>query len=289
MHHSKDLALAAFAKYFSRSSPALVYTRQMQITRSKDDLYHNFLYAQMDLMLTITRRLEADAKRFIKRYPEKITTLYYGVDAPKHFLNTDECTAQRAEIGFDPDDFVVGLLGRLEESKGQHLLIDAIAQASLDGLRVKALIVGHEMKPGYRAELQQLSASHNIADRIQFMDFSPDPQRLMQLCDCVVLATYEETFGLVLPEAMRAGVTVIGSNSGGVPEIITHEKTGLLFESGDARSLYIQIKRLYTDRAFAQSISINGKHDADLRFNTEDHFTQLLQLISNATNRIQTG
>jgi len=289
MHHGKDLALASLAKYLSKSKPVLVYTRQMQITRSKNDLYHNFLYGQMDLMLTITRRLEADAKRFIKRYPEKIRTLYYGVDAPEHFLNSDERSKQRAEIGFEPDDFVVGLLGRLEQNKGQHLLIDAIAQASLEGLHTKALIVGHEMKPGYRDELQQLSATKNIADRIKFMDFVPDPQRLMQLCDCIVLATYEETFGLVLPEAMRAGVAVIGSNSGGVPEIITHEISGLLFEPGDTQSLYLQIKRLYTDPEFTRLIAANGKHDADLRFNTDDHFLQLQQLISRATNRKNSG
>jgi L-malate glycosyltransferase len=54
MHWGNDLALAALGKYFSTKKPALVYTRQMQITRSKDDWYHNFLYAQMNLMLTIT-------------------------------------------------------------------------------------------------------------------------------------------------------------------------------------------------------------------------------------------
>ena len=283
MHHGKDLALAAFAKYFANAKPAIIYTRQMQITRNKDDLYHNFLYAQMDLMLTITRQLETDAKRFIKRYPEKIRTLYYGVDAPEHFLGADERTKQRSEIDLEAGDFVVGLLGRLEESKGQHLLIEAIALAKEEELQTKALIIGHEMKPGYRARLQQLAETKKVADRIKFLDFVPDPQRLMQLCDCIVLATYEETFGLVLPEAMRAGVAVIGSNSGGVPEIITDENTGLLFESGNARSLYMQIKHLYTDAGFMHTIAINGKKEADTRFRTENHFSTLEQLMKEIT------
>jgi glycosyltransferase involved in cell wall biosynthesis len=283
MHHGKDLALAAFAKYFSSSKPSIVYTRQMQITRSKDDFYHNFLYKQMDLMLTITKRLEADAKKFICRYPEKIKTLYYGVNAPEYFLNEDERKQQRKNTGFEADDFVVGLLGRLEENKGQHLLISAIAEANNKGSNLHALIVGHEMNHGYRNTLKQLAADKGIAENVVFMDFVPDPQRIMQLCDCIVLATYEETFGLVLPEAMRAGVAVIGSNSGGVPEIIDHGETGLLFEPKDVKSLKTQLLRLYTDREFTRKLAEKGKAAADKRFRPEEHFATLERHILTTT------
>jgi glycosyltransferase involved in cell wall biosynthesis len=120
-----------------------------------------------------------------------------------------------------------------------------------------------------------------IGNNVVFMDFVKEPQKLMQLCDCILLASFEETFGLVLPEAMRSGVAVIGSNKGGVPEIIEHEKTGLLFVSGDANSLYQQIKRLYRNEAFKIQLANNGKVSADERFNTEKHFEQLEQHFTN--------
>jgi glycosyltransferase involved in cell wall biosynthesis len=107
------------------------------------------------------------------------------------------------------------------------------------------------------------------------MDFVSEPQKLMQLCDCIALTSREETFGLVLPEAMRCGIAVIGSNRGGVPEIIRHEQTGLLFESWNAADLYRQIKHLYTDTDFRKMIAANGKEVADARFNTEGHFAAL--------------
>ena len=275
MHWGNDLALAALAKKFSHNKPALVYTRQMKITRYKNDWYHRFLYAQMDLMLTITRQLEQEAKRFIPDHDDQITTLYYGVDPPAVWLSGDDIRQQRDKLGFSENDFIVGLLGRLEHGKGQHLLIAALAMAVNEELQPKALIVGHEMLPGYRTELQQLAESSGVAANVSFMDFVSEPQMLMQLCDCVVLTSQEETFGLVLPEAMRSGVAVIGSNRGGVPEIITHEKTGLLFESWDAGSLYKQIRQLYTDAEFRKRIAQNGKQEADARFNTEAHFTAL--------------
>jgi glycosyltransferase involved in cell wall biosynthesis len=284
MHWGNDLALAALAKKMSRNKPALVYTRQMKITRYKTDYYHRFMYDQMDLMLTITRQLEKEAKTFIPGHDDHITTLYYGVNTPEYFLAEAEIIQQRNKLGFNGSDFIIGLLGRLEQGKGQHLLIEALAMAKNEGLNPRALIVGHEMKPGYRSQLQQLADKKHVGSNVVFMDFVSEPQVLMQLCDCIALTSQEETFGLVLPEAMRCGVAVIGSNKGGVPEIVTHEQTGLLFESWNATSLYKQIRRLYTEPEFRRTLAANGKMEADNRFNAKSHFEALEDHIVQAGN-----
>ena len=277
MHWGNDLALAALAKKFSKRKPALVYTRQMQITRSKDDIYHRFLYSQMNLMLTITHALENDAKKFIHGFASRIKTLYYGVAAPAHILPPNEKIQKRAQLNFNQDDFVVGLFGRLEDGKGQHLLLKAIAEAQRHDISIKALIAGHEMAAGYSNTLKQLAKELKIDSQIQFSDFVSEPQALMQICDCVALTSYEETFGLVLPEAMRAGITVIGSNAGGVPEIIDHETTGLLFEPRNVSSLCQQISRLYSNPQFKHDIALGGKNKADTVFNQDEHFIKLEQ------------
>ncbi len=282
MHWGKDLPLAAVAKTFSKRKPALVYTRQMMITRAKNDFYHNFLYRQLDLMLTITEELEGLCKKFIPLFADKITTLYYGVKQPKEKLDENSIQQQRENIGFTKNDFIAGLIGRLEESKGQHLLIEALHTAKQNGHNIKALIVGHEMNPGYRDKLKNQASKLGVLDNIIFQDFTSDPQQLMQLCDCVILASGQETFGLVLPEAMRAGVAVIGSNSGGVPEIIDHKKTGLLFETKNANSLYQAIQMLYTNPELRNNLATNGKQKADSMFNEDKHFKILEQHLQNA-------
>jgi glycosyltransferase involved in cell wall biosynthesis len=285
MHWGNDLALAALAKKISTRKPALIYTRQMKITRYKNDFYHRLLYRQMDLMLTITKQLESEAKMYIPVDENRITTLYYGVNAPDHLLTREEKNRQRIELGFNEDDFVIGLLGRLEQGKGQHLLIEALQMAKKESLDPKALIVGHEMVQGYRASLQDLADSLGLGNNIKFMDFVSEPQKLMQLCDCIALTSKEETFGLVLPEAMRCGVAVIGSNKGGVPEIISHEQTGLLFDSWNSSSLYKQIYRLYTEPEFRQKLASQGKAEANTRFDNDDHFAALEKHIIDATQR----
>ena len=275
MHWGKDLPLAAFAKAFSRRKPALIYTRQMMVTRAKNDFYHSFLYRQLDILFTITKELEELYKKYIRNFSDKVITLYYGVKKPDHILNSDEIAKLRHKYDLSANDFVVGLIGRLEEGKGQYLLIEAIHKAKENNQNIKALIVGHEMNTGYREILRKQADKFGIADNIKFEDFVSQPQQLMQLCDCIVLASEQETFGLVLPEAMRAGVAVIGSNSGGVPEIIDHEKTGLLFETKNSGDLYAQIEKLYLDPELKHNLAQQGQQSADNRFNNTLHFQQL--------------
>jgi len=280
LHWTKDLPLATFAKSFSRRKPMLVSTRQMQITRPKRDPYHDFLYQQLDLNITITKALAEDMRSFLNpELADRVTTLYYGVAPPQTFLEEAARRVLRAELGIGEETFLVGLIGRIKAYKGQHLLVEAIGKALSQGEDVAALIVGHAMEPEYLAELKRKVADNGWSDRILFRDFVEQPQVLMQACDTVVLTTVEETFGLVLVEAMRAGVAVVGSDRGGVPEIIDHEKTGLLFRSGDAEDLYLQLERLWQDRQYCQQLATVGKAKADELFNEEKHFAQLRELL----------
>ncbi|MDH5612950.1 MAG: glycosyltransferase family 4 protein [Gammaproteobacteria bacterium] len=285
MHWGKDLAIAALAKFFSKSKPKLVYTRQMMITRYKNDIYHRFLYKQLDYLLTITKQLETLCKAFIPAKNLHIRTLYYGVTKPKKLLSNAEIQELRTTKKFVASDFIIGLFGRLEDGKGQHLLIKALAIAKNNNENIKALIVGHEMTAGYRDTLLALAKSLDVVDQIVFNDFVDNPQELMQICDCICLTTYEETFGLVLPEAMRAGITVIGSNSGGVPEIIDHHKTGLLFESRDEQNLYQQISLLYNNPELKSALAKQGKEKADDMFDYDLHFNSLDKIFTEAVKQ----
>lgn len=278
MHWGKDLPLASLAIKLSKKKPAMVYTRQMQITRMKTDFYHRFLYKEMSLMLAITNQLRDRCAHMLgDDAGKRVKTLYYGVPNPEQQLTTAEIISKRKELSLNEHDFVVGLFGRLEEQKGQHLLIKAIAEAQQEGINLKAIIVGHEMNEGYRDQLKNLATDYKVSENIIFMDFVDTPQEIMQICDCVLLATYMETFGLVLPEAMRCGIAVIGSNAGGVPEIIDHDKTGLLFEPKNITDLKEQLCTLYNKKEKRQQLALAGREKADRVFNNEQHFKNLLE------------
>lgn len=281
LHWGRDLSVAALAKWFSKKKPRLVYTRQMQITRNKDDIYHRFLYSQVDVFITITQVLAGLARSFLSEADKhKVVPLYYGVQEPDKYLSQAEKQQYRNKIGFSETDFVVALFGRIEECKGQHVLIDAIAKLKKQGHDIKCLIVGHAMDKSYLASMQQRVKDNAIENNIYFMDFVTNPQEWMQICDVVVLATKEETFGLVLAEAMQAEVAVIGTNSGGVPEIIEHEKTGFLFNYGDVASLGKFILELKENDNKRLKYAKAGQGKAKKLFDINRHYTELRKLLS---------
>lgn len=280
MHWARDLSLVALAKWLSKKKPRVVYTRQMQITRNKQDFYHRFLYDQVDVFITITKVLAELSRKFLgKENAHKVVPLYYGVQSPVYPLSAEEKNHLRVKAGFSEADFVVALFGRIEEVKGQHVFIDAIEKLKQQGKEVKGLIVGHAMDANYLATLKQEVKNKAVDTNIHFMDFVENPQQWMQASDVVLLATKEETFGLVLAEAMHAGVAVIGTNSGGVPEIIDHDKTGFLFEYGDVNSLCDYILELKNDDATRIAFAKAGQEKARTLFDIDEHYRQLRKLL----------
>jgi len=280
LHWSKDMPLAALAKVLSKRKPQLVLTRHMQITHPKRDFYHNAIYGQIDRIIAVTRRVADDMRRYINPlYADRVSQLYLGVASKESANESASIDNIRAEFGISADTFLVGLFGRIKQYKGQHLLIDAINSATRCGKDLSAIIVGQTMEPDYLDGLKRTVKQFALEDKVKFSDFVEDPQRLMRACDVVALTTVEETFGLVLIEAMREGVCVIGSNRGGVPEIIEHDKTGLLFASEDAESLTEGLLRLANKPEFKQSLALAGKEFADQTFNEQHHFEALRRLL----------
>ncbi len=280
VHWGNDLFFAVLAKTFSRRKVKLIYTRQMSLTRKKDDFYHRFLYGNVDAYLVITKALYDDAIKYLPLNKERIHVLYYGVPA----INKDKeiCNKYISQSGMNKNVFRLAIFGRIEKGKGQHLVIEAVNNLIKQGQAIQLAIIGHIMDKDYFKQLEDEIKVNHLQDSIFYLGFHDNPTSIMSCFDAVVLATKCETFGLVLPEAMRAGAAVIGSNCGGVPEIINHEKTGLLFEPENAKDLTSQLLKLVEDRSFCNQLATAGKKDADKRFSEEKHFEKLLVFFESA-------
>jgi len=273
MHWNKDLNLAVLAQRISKRRPKLIYSRHMGITRSKKDLYHRFLYNKVDQVLAVSRQVQKEAYDYLPLPAERVSLLYLGVPAADKIEQLNCYKLLPAK--FVKQTFRIGMFGRIEHGKGQHLLVEAMTELVSQGFDGGALIIGHVMDESYFEQLKKRVADAGIEDNIVFSDFIESPQQAMLCCDVVVLLTYCETFGLVLVEAMRQGVAVIGTDAGGVPEIISHEQTGLLVPSGDAAALAKSLRRLYENEALKQQLAKNGKCSADEKFDEQVHFNKL--------------
>ena len=227
------------------------------------------------MYLVITKALYDDAIKYLPLKKEHIQVLYYGVPAAS--TNKEICKKYIFEAGMNTNIFRLAIFGRIEKGKGQHLVVEAVRKIKEQGQKVQLAIIGHVMDKAYFKQIEIEIKESNLQNNVFYLGFHNDPTSIMPCFDAVILATKCETFGLVLPEAMRAGVAVIGSDCGGVPEIIEHEKTGLLFEPENVVDLTAQLLKLVEDRNFCAQLAKAGKEDADKRFSEEAHFAELLE------------
>lgn len=279
MHWGRDLNLAVLAKRFSSRPVKLIYTRQMMLTRSKHDAYHRFLYRHVDLFLTITRELRDLAQRYLPMPHSAIKTLYYGVEKPAT-LSNEQFLELRHSFCITDGSVAVGLIGRIEKGKGQHLLVEAIKNLKDQGVNVHGTIIGPVMDKAYFALLQNTVAEQNMSENVCFYGSHKNPVEIMSVFDVVVLTSRQETFGLVLIEAMRNGVAVIGTHAGGVSEIIDDGETGLMFEPDNSVDLARQLIRFCQDDELRKATGLAGKKKADMQFSQQQHYDKLIGLMS---------
>ena len=275
LHWTKDLPVVVFAKLLSKRKPKIVQTRHMHMTRFKSDFYHKFLYKNIDMMIAVTNLVKEQLEKFIpKDIRPKIETSYIGANTPK-LLSNEEKNSLKKSFNI-ADEFIVCIVGRIEEAKGQHIVLEAVESLRKSGIKIKTLVVGHYMDENYFNNLKN-SYPNDI-----FTGFVSNPTDLMQISDCVVLATKKETFGLVLIEAMKCGVCILGSNSGGPLEIIDDEKTGLLFESMISDSLYEKLKLIYGEKELRKKLALAGKEKADKEFDNIIQFKKVKEILENS-------
>jgi L-malate glycosyltransferase len=140
------------------------------------------------------------------------------------------------------------------------------------------------MDDTYLDSLKNNIEKDGIKDRVIFTGFTTEVQKLMQVCNVIVLATDRETFGLVLIEAMQCEIAVLGSDSAGPLEIIDDNESGLLFKTKDSSDLAKKIEILFNDKSLSESLAGTGKAKADEKFYSEIQFEKLYKIINGINN-----
>ncbi|MDQ1268420.1 MAG: hypothetical protein QG560_1063 [Campylobacterota bacterium] len=276
-HWGKDIVTVVLAKLLSKKKPKIVHSRHMNMTRFKDDFYHRWLYKNIDLLHAVTKQIQEQMQKFI---PETIIppikTIYLG--AKESQVDVQKVESLRANYGIK-DEFVVGIVGRICEDKGQYIVIEAIEK--LKELNIKALIIGNTMSDNYLRELKQKVHALDLQNNIIFSGFTKDVNEHIKLCDVTVLASYKETFGLVVIESMINKVCAIATDRSGPLEIIDDNTNGLLFDRA-AEGLASKIEYLYKNPDIKKSLAQAGYEKAKREFDYDTQMQKLYDAIQSA-------
>lgn len=192
------------------------------------------LFRKRLLLLGVSDSVRDEMRASLSQWPDsQIETLYNRIDVPAvqaQFLSKD---AARAFLQLPTDSWIVGNVGRLHHDKDQATLLRGF-QKALPDLPDNSLLVIMGKGP-LEKDLKRLAHDLGITASVVFTGNVPDGKKYFKAFDVFALTSDHEPFGMVLLEAMAAGLPLICSNCGGGAEIV--RGTGQLFSLGNADML----------------------------------------------------
>lgn len=215
---------------------------------------------------TVSRAVQRAVALRLTAPSERFSVIYYALP-PKNLPAVAEDT--RARHGIAADDIVVLSLGNLVRRKGVDDIIRAVARAHNPHLRL--LIAGDGPQ---KQELERLVGELSLEARVRFLGRVPDARPLFAAADIFVLASRYieeegdiEGLGIVLLEAQRAGLPVVASRSGGIPEALLDGETGFTIDERDTVALTEKLDQLAKNPELRAKMGESGRAFVAERFN----------------------
>ncbi|MNZ60547.1 D-inositol 3-phosphate glycosyltransferase [compost metagenome] len=220
-----------------------------------DEEYYGCISA--DATIVPTNWLVREMVRFTVP-PELFDIIPYGLNIDAFHKKSN---LPLAEPFNNKGSFTICCPARLVPVKGHTTLISALKRLIHDD-RWHCLLAGDGP---LQTEIKEMIQRHGLQDRITMLGDRKDVPALLRQSDAVVLPSLQDNLPFSIMESQLSGVPVIASNAGGIPEMISHQKTGLLFDSGDDEQLARQISVLLNDaglrtRLASEALQWAGKH-----------------------------
>ena len=193
--------------------------------------------------------------------------------------------ATRAALGLG-DEPVILTMARLDDQKGHRHLIDALAILAARRPNLVTLLAGEgPLEDSLRAQCARLG----IADRVRFLGYRRDVPEILEAADIVVLPSLYEGLPLVAIEALAAGRPMVATEVDGTPEVVIHEKTGLLVPPANPAALAAAIERLLNNPSLASRLASDGRKFVNENFAVQRQIEQTAALYSELTGMRREG
>ena len=192
--------------------------------------------------------------------PSNTSVIHSGIELHRYSEGARQRNKKRKELGISPDSLVVGYVGWLIPIKGVTYLVNAMAEVIQRHPNGLLLLVGKGDEKGEEeVKLSKQVKNLGILDNVRFLGWRPDVNEIMGCFDIFVLPSLNEGMGRVLVEAMSAGLPIVASRVGGIPDLVKDGENGLLVPPADAGALEQAISDLLSDNSRKKHMGETGK------------------------------
>lgn len=237
-HTAHDIERFAMAYQFLRwkkswRRPFTVQQNHIWVSHGKRDPIHWLTYKVLDQVWCSSGPAKRDLERYLPVPKDKIQIIPYGRDLriKESFLSRQEA---RAQLGLS-EGLIVGAIARIDKAKGIWELLQATLSCLKEGYDFTLVVIGgptmsdpeaiafSKKVEGFVSNLPEAFKS-----RVRLLGAIPDAAKYLKAFDVYAQASYKETFSLALLDAQLAELPVIGTDSGGTPEVVREGETGWL-------------------------------------------------------------
>lgn len=221
-----------------------------------------FAIESSDRVTAVSHSLAAQTYDLIKPN-KKIDTIHNFVD--ERVYSREDHEVLKTHYGLLQDEKVVIHVSNFRKVKRVHDVIHVFKQIS-EQVNAKLLLIGDGPEKSVVCELVK---KLGLTDRVLFLGKQEKVEELYSISDLKLLLSEKESFGLVLLEAMACGVPCIGTDVGGIPEVIAHGETGFLVPLGDVDGAAKHAISILKDNALHKQISMAAKSSVEANFSSD--------------------
>lgn len=260
----------------------LVYQQAMQFAKKKKDIFHTRNYKQVDYWIAPLQFLKEEVIQKTRFLKEKIHVIPLASDIDTKKASISKKTALDT-LNLPEEKTIIGVIGRLDPLKGQLFLVKALAQIKDEFPELDLLIVGEKTyneHDDYLKELNTTIKNEELSNRVHLRPFMKDIRYFFASVDRFIMASKAETIGMVTIESMSYGTPVIGTNSGGTPELLEFGKLGSLYTVNDQADFIQRLKDSLKNSEQVKETARRAKEIALKKYSKSEVVKAIVELLS---------
>jgi len=255
LHWSGGMWSLGILRFFRKFK--LLLHNHMWIKHSKKDPLHMLVYRNLDKFIVAGEQARKAALNCLALSEQQIEICPYAVTTEAVYPFSKE------RMGFNKDDFIIGIFSRLDRQKGILELLEAAQPLAEEYPDLRILIMGNPTLKEkdsllYCEELKEFVEDNFDAEVVQFHGNKENFREWLASCNVLALPSYHESYSLIILEAFAVGVPVISTLAGGTPDLIKSER-GWLVEPRNVDSLYEGLKRIMESRHQIPSMGLMAR------------------------------
>lgn len=254
MHSSKSHGAAVLAASLGNKTPLILSRRVDFPVKKSFTSQFKYNHAAIKKIICVSKAIEEITARGIK-HPEKLVTVHSGIDLQKFDASKPHKSFLYSTYNIPENRKLIGNTSALAPHKDYFTFIDSAAFLLQQRKDLHFLIIG---KGALRSELENYAVEKGIASHVTFTGFINNIPEVLPCLDLFLMTSETEGLGTSVLDAFSAKVPVVATAGGGIPEMVIHEKTGMLASVKAPKQLAIYVQEVLNSESLKNTIIENA-------------------------------